>query len=109
MVHRVGDRARLYDVIIGGFECLLRRSSRESQQHSGAGVDGRGAGYVVWVPRKGQYQHQQENWDVDSEQEGVDDASSPVVAYGGGYGGLFNVRAAARTYIRKAVDQSLQQ
>lgn len=95
MVHRVGHRARLYDIIIGGFEYLLKRSSRDSQLRSGAGVDGRGAGYVVWVPRKEQYHQQQEDWDQDSEREGSGDASGPVVAYGGGYGGLFNVRASA--------------
>lgn len=97
MVHSVGHRTRLYDLIIGGFEYLLQRSSGDSQRQKQTNrtIDGRGAGYVVWVPSEEQFQQQWERWDEESEHGGSEEGCGPVVAYGGGYGGLFNVRATA--------------
>ncbi len=82
-------RRRLYELIIAGFEHLL------SQQQGHACIDGRGAGYVVWVPRREQYQ---EVWGggMRREEEGEEeDGSRPLVLYGGGYDGLFQVGTAA--------------
>lgn len=85
-------RRRLYELILSGFEHLL------SQQEGHTDIDCRGAGYVVWVPRKEQYQHQkqqqeeEEAWNDDAEQEEEDSSRcKPLVLYGGGYTGLFNV------------------
>lgn len=83
-------RRRLYELIIAGFEHLL------SQQQGHACIDGRGAGYVVWVPRREQYQ---KVWSGDMGEEEAEeeeeDGSRPLVLYGGGYDGLFQVGTAA--------------
>lgn len=89
-------RRRLYELILAGFDHVL------SQQEGHAGIDGREAGYVVWVPRNERYQNQshhqqhqqqkQETWDDDADQEEEDDGCKPLVLYGGGCSGLFNVR-----------------
>jgi len=87
-------RRRLYELIIAGFEHLL------SQQQGHACIDGRGAGYVVWVPCREQYQ---EVWNSgmggegaeEEEEEEEEDGSRPLVLYGGGYDGLFQVGTAA--------------
>eukprot|EP00752_Nemacystus_decipiens_P013317 g11795.t2 len=56
-----------------------------------ARIDGRGSGYVVWIPRREQYwkQHQQRECDGESEEDEGEDGS-PLVLYGGGYDGLFS-------------------
>ncbi|CAM9288777.1 unnamed protein product, partial [Laminaria digitata] len=92
-------RRRLGEVIISGFDSLLRRSSTSSSSSSSGAsqcrpaIDGRGAGYVVWVPRREQLQEEGEGqgeeegvWDGEEEEEG---GCTPVVLYGGGHGGLF--------------------
>lgn len=94
-------RRRLGEVIISGFNSLLRRSSSGTSQGRAA-IAWRGAGYVVWVPRGEQLQHQQRQeeedekgvWDEDirGEEEGEEGGCTPVVLYGGGHGGLFTVR-----------------
>lgn len=99
-------RHRLLELILAGFEHLLS-SLQEGQT---GGIDGRGAGYVVWVPRKEQYEHQkqqqqrrrqqQELWEQDDEEQEEEeddddddgDGGKPLVLYGGGFTGLFNVR-----------------
>lgn len=99
-------------MIISGFDSLLRRS-RSISHSSGAlqgraAIDRRGAGYVVWVPRREQLRQEQQGgvregkegvWDegVDGEEEEEEKEDegggcTPVVLYGGGHGGLFTVR-----------------
>lgn len=78
-------KRRLYELIVSGFEHLL-------SQQGHIRIDGQGAGYVVWVPRREQYRLQQLHaYDGDAEGEEREDGS-PVVLYGGGYDGLFSVR-----------------
>ena len=107
-------RRRLGEAIIGGFDSLLRRSrsiSNSSGASQGRAIDRRGAGYVVWVPRREQLRQEQQEevgggregvWDerVDGEEEEEEEEEeeqesggcTPVVLYGGGHGGLFTVR-----------------
>lgn len=81
-------RRRLYELIVGGFEHLL-------SQQGHTRIDGRGAGYVVWIPRREQYRHQQRQPQAcDGDAEGKERSDgSPLVLYGGGYDGLFAVSA----------------
>ncbi|CAM9614537.1 unnamed protein product [Ectocarpus sp. 12 AP-2014] len=80
---------QLYNNIIRGFEHLLQRGSGCSEQQGHTGIDGRGAGYVVWMPRREQYQEHREVWDGAGEQGVEGEGGNPLVLYGGGYDGLF--------------------
>lgn len=83
-------RRRLCELIVGGFEHLLSQQGRTRN-------DGRGAGYVVWIPRREQYKQQQRQQEQEQlcagEGEEGEEDGSPLVLYGGGYDGLFSVRA----------------
>ncbi|CAM9626039.1 unnamed protein product [Ectocarpus sp. 6 AP-2014] len=80
---------QLYNNIIRGFEHLLQRGSGCSEQQGHTDIDGRGAGYVVWMPRREQYQEHREVWDRAREQGEEGEGGNPLVLYGGGYDGLF--------------------
>lgn len=82
---------QLYNNIIRGFEHLLQRGSGCSEQQGNTDIDGRGAGYVVWMPRREQYQEHREVWDGAGEQGEEGEGGNPLVLYGGGYDGLFKV------------------
>ncbi|CAM9616069.1 unnamed protein product [Ectocarpus sp. 4 AP-2014] len=82
-------RRQLYNNIIRGFEHLLQRGSGCSEQQGYTDIDGRGAGYVVWMPRREQYQEHRKVWDGAGEQGLEGEGGNPLVLYGGGYDGLF--------------------
>lgn len=97
---------RLFEVIVRGFESLARRNHYHHYWTDGgaasarqsAAIDGRGAGYVVWVPRR--EQHLQQNPDSwNEETDDVAEGGRHVVLYGGGYEGLFAVRKGVCMYV----------